>query len=108
MSSDWTHWFDFLKQPLPKLMTDSRFYGQAAHFLGGYSVILTVTLLSHSVLAVIIAWLLFAALTATKEFYYDTHYEIPLQTKVGAAIDFISYQVGALLAVIISMLYLFL
>jgi hypothetical protein len=106
MNLDFLKWFDFLNQPLPKLMTDPRFYGQAAHFLGGYSVLLTAALLSHSLLVVAVVWALFIAATAVKEFYYDTHFEIPVQDVKGGTVDFISYQAGATLAFLISLVEL--
>jgi hypothetical protein len=108
MNFDWLDMFDFLKQPLPTLMTDPRFYGQAAHFFGGAFAIVTAGLFFSSMFWVMAIWLLFAASTATKEFYYDTRFEIPLQTTKGAILDFTSYQLGALLGLLLVVVKSFL
>ncbi len=89
-----------------KLMTNPVFYGQMAHFMGGAFILMTVAFLSNSIKDVGFAWLLLVAITAFKEFYYDTHFEIPAQDIAGGLRDFLSYQGGACLAFLITFLKL--
>ena len=47
-------------------------------------------------------WVVLLGLTAIKEFYYDTHFEIPVQDISGGTKDFISYQIGAAIGLAMS------
>lgn len=45
--------------------------------------------------------LVFAALTAFKEYYWDAHFETPPQQLLGSSIDWGSYMFGAVLALVL-------
>lgn len=80
-------------------MTDPVFYcGEMAHALGGYAILTTLALFTRSMKWVWGAWLVFLGATLFKEFYWDTHWEVPVQDFKGGMHDFLSYQVGAVLA----------
>lgn len=91
---------------LNKLMTDPRFYGSMAHAMGGFSIVLVIAFLTNSLKWTGLAWSLLIVLTAIKEFYYDTHFEIPVQDVPGGMRDFLSYQFGTSVALLISYLKL--
>ena|SRR5579863_4450349 len=98
---------DFLRARLTwfnALMTNPVFYGSAAHFLGGYGVIMTCDHFSSKLLPRLVVWALFVVVTAVKEFWYDIRYEIPQQDVKGGTRDFLSYQAGALFGFIVSLL----
>ncbi len=76
-------------------MTADDFKGKAAHTLGGYSVMLTVGFLTSSLTVRLAVWAALLLYTIVKEFGYDTQFEIPAQTLVGAFTDLKWYHVGA-------------
>lgn len=88
-------------------MTDPVFYGEMAHALGGYAILLTIAFFSRSWKDMTIGWFILLLLTAVKEFYYDTHFEIPVQDLKGGLRDFLSYQAGAALAMFLGHLKLY-
>jgi len=46
---------------------------------------------------------IFAALTALKEYWFDANYEIPKQTFVDSSIDWGSYLFGTVLAIVFAL-----
>jgi len=84
------------------LMTNPIFYGEMAHLLGGYAILLTIAFFSRSWKDMVIGWCILLGLTAAKEFYYDMHWEIPIQDFRGGLRDFLSYQAGAALAMLMG------
>ncbi len=88
------------------LMTNQIFYGAMAHALGGYAILLTIAFFSRSWKDMVIGWVILLGLTAFKEFYYDTHFEIPIQDVAGGIRDFVSYQTGAAIAMVLGFIKL--
>jgi multisubunit Na+/H+ antiporter MnhB subunit len=86
-----------------KWMNDPTYLAQAAHLLGAYSVMITAGHFWGHV-GCIIAAIVFTALTAVKEFWYDANYEIPKQTNFDNILDFSMYAVGTIIGLLIVLL----
>ncbi len=82
-------------------MTNDDFKGKTVHTLGGYAVMLTVGFLTSSLLVRLAAWGALLLYTVLKEFWYDTQFEIPVQTFNGALTDFKWYHVGAAVGMVV-------
>lgn len=88
-------------------MTNPIFYGEMAHALGGYAAIFTASQFTKKIWIRLVVLAVFIGITAVKEFYYDTHFEIPVQDFSGGLRDFCAYQVGAVLGLVVGLVQLF-
>jgi hypothetical protein len=76
-------------------MTNATYLAQAAHFLGGYGVIMTVAAGFRTPFAVFLALILGTLLAALKEYWFDLRYETdPKQTLADSTLDFTFYLLG--------------
>lgn len=78
-------------------MTNSTYLAQIGHFLGAYSLILTVTLCCHDILTLVVTTALGEVFVGLKEFWYDMKYELPKQTFWDSLLDWTFYQLGAII-----------
>ena len=92
-------------------MNNSQYLAQIGHVLAGYSIILTVGLLSqrfHSNwLPLLVTTALFITIALLKEFWYDFHYELPIQTFGDSFMDFSFYMVGGAVGWIFVAIFLY-
>jgi hypothetical protein len=84
------------------LMTNQIFYGFMAHLLGGFAILLTIAFWSRNRKDMTIGWVILLAITAVKEFWYDVKFEIPPQDIPGGFRDFMGYQLGAAIAMVMG------
>jgi hypothetical protein len=84
-----------LKIPTNTWMNSVDFLASMAHALAGCLIVLGAAVFLGFAPAWWVAWLVLAAVTAVKEYWYDANYEIPKQTFRDNTLDFAFYQVGA-------------
>jgi hypothetical protein len=84
-------------------MIDDKTFNQVAqlgHFAGGAAIILTIAVISQSRTAVLIGFLVFMAVAAWKEFWYDEKHETA-EVRGSSTEDFLVYLAGATAAVLV-------
>lgn len=85
-------------------MNDANVLAQIGHALGGFSIIALATIFWGFAPAWWIAWTMLIAYAGIKEYVYDANYELPKQTFADNTTDFIFYQVGAGIGVLVMWL----